>query len=92
MGYETDELVQALTLVLDKFFVVKKLKGDVEPMYHHPRLDAEIKAYHSSEGKKGTRKVQATTNQLQAKYKTLQAKYKQVQALFCQVKQLTKNH
>lgn len=72
MGYETDELRQALKLVLDKFFVIKKLKGDTEPMYHHPRLDYEIKAYQSSEkkkGTKGTRKVQAgtssTTSQLQ---------------------------
>ncbi|MDO4896359.1 MAG: YdaU family protein [Moraxella sp.] len=63
LGYKTDELKQALQVVLDRFFVIKKLKGDDEPMYHHVRMDSEIKAYKNAKGtNKTTNRVQTPTN------------------------------
>lgn len=61
MNYETDELKQALQFVLDKFFVIKKLKGDTEPMYHHTRLDAELADYKFTNSTKNKNKNTNTT-------------------------------
>lgn len=50
----SDEEKQALDFVLEEFFVVKKLKGDKEPCYHHNRIDREIKAYYNSPKNRNT--------------------------------------
>lgn len=73
MRCKTDEMKQALQIVLDEFFVIKKLKatGDKEPMYHHERMDKELKGYKFRNGNtnKTTSQLQtsinATTNEVQ---------------------------
>lgn len=57
---KSDDEKQALQNVLDDFFVVKKLKGDVEPCYHNSRIDRELKNYKHSKQSTNT-----TTNVLQ---------------------------
>lgn len=62
MRCKTDEMKQALQIVLDEFFVIKKLKatGDKEPMYHHERMDKDLKGYKFRNGN-----TNQTTSQLQ---------------------------
>lgn len=42
---KSDEEKQALQNVLNDFFVIKKLKGDKAPCWHHNRIDSELKKY-----------------------------------------------
>ena len=42
---KSDEEKQALQNVLNDFFVIKKLKGDKAPCWHHNRVDRELKKY-----------------------------------------------
>ena len=42
---KSDEEKQALQNVLNDFFVIKKLKGDKAPCWHHNRIDRELKKY-----------------------------------------------
>lgn len=61
---KSDDEKQALQNVLADFFVVKKLKGDVEPCYHNARIDRELKNYKHSKQSTNT-----TTNAYKRKYK-----------------------
>ena len=42
---KSDEEKQALQNVLNDFFVIKKLKGDKAPCWHHNHIDRELKKY-----------------------------------------------
>lgn len=64
---KSDEEKQALQNVLNDFFVIKKLKGDKAPCWHHNRIDRELKKYKfcQTPSNKNQTPTNATTNENQ---------------------------